>query len=176
MTNNLKSQSRPALAHKIPTALKYGVYSKTAVLPGESQAAFDTLHRTLIAEFAPKGALEDDTVETMARLIWRKQNLQTLQSAKLAQKRLSSILDEMIAARFPDQAAIKSHPESEKIIEAAKNQVRAELGDACDLIELGANDLAVRRALELAGIEFIDENGGGPGVRLHKHHRPKQPK
>jgi hypothetical protein len=26
-----------------------------------------------------------------------------------------------------------------------------------------ANDLAIRRALELAGVEFIDENGGGPG-------------
>jgi hypothetical protein len=31
-----------------------------------------------------------------------------------------------------------------------------------------ANDLAVRRALEGAGVEFIDENGGGPGVRLKK--------
>jgi hypothetical protein len=27
-----------------------------------------------------------------------------------------------------------------------------------------ANGLAVRRALEAAGVEFIDENGGGPGV------------
>jgi hypothetical protein len=27
---------------------------------------------------------------------------------------------------------------------------------------------AMRRALEAAGIEFIDENGGGPGVRLKK--------
>jgi hypothetical protein len=35
-----------------------------------------------------------------------------------------------------------------------------------------ANDLAVRRALEAAGVEFIDENGGGPGVRLRK--RPQQ--
>ncbi len=35
-----------------------------------------------------------------------------------------------------------------------------------------ANDLAVRRALEVAGVEFIDENGGGPGVRLRK----RQPK
>lgn len=31
-----------------------------------------------------------------------------------------------------------------------------------------ANDIAVRRALEAAGVEFIDENGGGPGVRLRK--------
>jgi predicted transcriptional regulator len=26
----------------------------------------------------------------------------------------------------------------------------------------------IRRALEAAGVEFIDENGGGPGVRLRK--------
>jgi hypothetical protein len=39
-----------------------------------------------------------------------------------------------------------------------------------------ANDLAVRRALESAGVEFIDENGGGPGVRLRKRQRAKQPK
>ena len=27
---------------------------------------------------------------------------------------------------------------------------------------------ALRRALEEGGVEFIDENGGGPGVRLRK--------
>ncbi|WP_247487347.1 MULTISPECIES: transcriptional regulator [unclassified Bradyrhizobium] len=31
-----------------------------------------------------------------------------------------------------------------------------------------ANDRAIRRALEYAGVEFIDENGGGAGVRLRK--------
>jgi ribosome-binding protein aMBF1 (putative translation factor) len=39
-----------------------------------------------------------------------------------------------------------------------------------------ANDLAVRRAFEAAGVEFIDENGGGPGVRLRKRRRPKAPR
>ena len=29
-----------------------------------------------------------------------------------------------------------------------------------------ANNIAVRRALEAAGVEFIDGNGSGPGVRL----------
>jgi hypothetical protein len=31
-----------------------------------------------------------------------------------------------------------------------------------------ANQAALRRALEYAGVEFIDENGGGAGVRLRK--------
>ena len=39
---------------------------------------------------------------------------------------------------------------------------RAELADGETSMTM-ANDLAVRRALEAAGVEFIDENGGGPG-------------
>jgi hypothetical protein len=48
---------------------------------------------------------------------------------------------------------------------------RAELADG-ETSMTAANNLAVRRALEAAGVEFIDENGGGPGVRLRKP--PKQ--
>jgi ribosome-binding protein aMBF1 (putative translation factor) len=36
-----------------------------------------------------------------------------------------------------------------------------------------ANNFAIRRALEAAGVEFIDENGGGPGVRLRKRQQKK---
>ena len=34
----------------------------------------------------------------------------------------------------------------------------------------------LRRAFELAGVEFIDENGGGPGLRLRKRQRAKPSK
>ena len=44
---------------------------------------------------------------------------------------------------------------------------RAELTDS-ETSLTAANDLAIRRALEAAGVEFIDENGSGPGVRLQK--------
>jgi len=44
---------------------------------------------------------------------------------------------------------------------------RAELAEH-DTSLTSPNDLAIRRALEAAGVEFIDENGGGPGVRLRK--------
>jgi len=52
---------------------------------------------------------------------------------------------------------------------------RAELADEQTSMT-AANDAAVRRALENAGVEFIDENGGGPGVRLTKRQRAKQRK
>ncbi len=32
----------------------------------------------------------------------------------------------------------------------------------------GETRAKIRQALESAGVEFIDENGGGPGVRLRK--------
>ena len=51
---------------------------------------------------------------------------------------------------------------------------RAELSENCTSMTT-ANDLAVRRALEAAGVEFIDENGGGPGVRLRKRSTSSEP-
>jgi DNA-binding transcriptional regulator YiaG len=35
---------------------------------------------------------------------------------------------------------------------------------------------AMQKALETAGVEFIDENGGGPGVRLRKRVQPAKRK
>ena len=52
---------------------------------------------------------------------------------------------------------------------------RAELAERHTTMT-SVNTLAVRRALEDAGVEFIDENGGGPGVRLRKRQRAKQSK
>jgi predicted transcriptional regulator len=49
-------------------------------------------------------------------------------------------------------------------------------------LEAGVNDPrrstleVVRQAFERAGVEFIDENGGGPGLRLRKPQRSKQSK
>jgi ribosome-binding protein aMBF1 (putative translation factor) len=44
---------------------------------------------------------------------------------------------------------------------------RAELAEG-ETSMTTANDSTVRRTLEAAGVEFIDGNGGGPGVRLRK--------
>ena len=44
---------------------------------------------------------------------------------------------------------------------------------------LGGRDTTAQKiqtALEKAGVEFIDENGGGPGVRLRKRQQSKKAK
>jgi hypothetical protein len=50
---------------------------------------------------------------------------------------------------------------------------RAELAEGPTSLT-AANDQVIRRALESAGVEFIDGNGGGPGVRLRKPPKRKQ--
>jgi hypothetical protein len=49
---------------------------------------------------------------------------------------------------------------------------RAELAEGRTSMTV-PNDMAVRRALEAVGVEFIDEDGGGPGVRLRKRQQEK---
>jgi hypothetical protein len=50
---------------------------------------------------------------------------------------------------------------------------RAELAEVRTSLT-APNDMAVRRALESAGVEFIEENGGGPGVRLRHRQQKKR--
>jgi transcriptional regulator with XRE-family HTH domain len=40
--------------------------------------------------------------------------------------------------------------------------------EAARSVPVANNLVAIQRALELAGVEFIPENGGGAGVRLRK--------
>jgi hypothetical protein len=57
----------------------------------------------------------------------------------------------------------------QNIAEAGRGDVKANGGKDFRLrigLVTRANDQAIRRALEQAGIEFIDAEGGGPGVRL----------
>ena len=60
---------------KLHPALKHGGFCATGLLPGEDRAAFERQHKELIAYFGPDGPLEHDAVATIARLLWRKQNL-----------------------------------------------------------------------------------------------------
>ena len=48
---------------------------------------------------------------------------------------------------------------------------RVEAGFGARVSDDARNKL--QRALESAGVEFIQENGGGPGVRLRRRHQKK---
>ena len=61
---------------KRPNAHKHGVFSATAILPGENEQEFEDLHAALIDEWKPDGATEEDAVLSIAKAVWRKRRLQ----------------------------------------------------------------------------------------------------
>jgi hypothetical protein len=134
-------------AKKIHPALKHGAYAATALLPGEDPAAFDKLLEGLIAELAPTGALEEDIVSTIARLVWRKQNLATYRIAAFAHNRLNAIThekrwqaDHKLQSQRLEFLSVERSDERarEEVRRAADAEAREELGDKYELIEIGA--------------------------------------
>jgi hypothetical protein len=61
---------------KRPNAHKHGIFSATAILPGEDQREFDDLHSASVNEWTPTGETEEDAVLSIAKAIWRKRRLQ----------------------------------------------------------------------------------------------------
>jgi hypothetical protein len=139
-------------------ALKHGGFSATRILPGESAAEFEKLHQALIAEFRPNGALEEDTVASMAHLLWRKKNLVTFRMAQRAQQRVIEIQEEMIGQSDPIPAlpgAVdpSSIAESER---AAEAKARKELRDLYRLVEMGEEATVACLLSDLAVHERLD--------------------
>ena len=124
--------------NKVHPALKHAGYSATTLLPGEDSVAFETLHRDLVAEFTPLGALEEDIVADIARLTWRKQNLQTFRIAELAKERHRTIQYEKVPG---EPFLLFEHGIDPDVARegyrAAEEQARQELGDTYKLIDIG---------------------------------------
>ena len=67
------------------------------------------------------------------------------------------------------------------VVRSYQCRLRCSVAASAEVAEEGisltaANNLAIRGALEAAGVDFIDENGGGPGVRLRKSSQEKSRK
>ena len=64
-------------------ALKYGLYSKAVLLPGESQEEFSQLEKQLMDDFAPTDILGVDLVGQMATLVWKKKRFDSIENRVL---------------------------------------------------------------------------------------------
>ena len=78
-------------ATKFPRAMKHGGYSNITLLPNEDAKAFKKLHDDLRNELLPTGPLEEDIVLSIARLLWRKQNMSTYRAVEWTQNEISRI-------------------------------------------------------------------------------------
>ena len=157
---------------KFSPALKHGGYSATALLPGEDPAAFEKLHTDVVAELVPNGPLQGDTVASIARLLWRKQNIATFCAAAAARHKWSEALKAEPRIREWDRIRNTSYDsdyedddrgtvedELSKYRDAAQriqDNTRKELGDAYEFVEIGdiatldqlMKDLAVEERLD----------------------------
>ena len=151
---------------RIPPALKHGAYSATAILPGESQAEFEKLHRDTIAEWTPSGVLENDIVMTITRLLWRKQNLDTLHIAEHARRRCGESTnsgekiykDSFSTPRSGKKRRTRRTDEENWRIEEEKREarIREKFGDDYKLVELGEATTFDGLRKELDIIERLD--------------------
>jgi hypothetical protein len=177
---------------KLHPALKHAGYAATSIPPGENAGEFEKLHRDLIAELAPDGALEDDIVATVAHLLWRKQNLQTFRIAELARRRCAQIRSEKPPEDQLDFPVLRlgsmvDPAVREAAIRAAEDQARKELGDTYELTEIdeaatidrlmkdlevqdrldGMIDKCLKRLLFLRGLKSISSpSSSAPPQRL----------
>jgi hypothetical protein len=139
----------------LPPAIKYAVYSAMTLLPGEDSAAYDALHARLVAEFNPRGVLEEEIVSSLARLLWRRRNLATLRKAKLARERASQFRD----AKWKEIFAREGRPyaaEEDALLASAIPPAREELGELYELVEAGAIATTDGLLEELATQERLD--------------------
>jgi hypothetical protein len=131
----------PVHLKKHHPALKHGGYAKMAVLPGESLAAFEELHQSLVAEHTPQGAHESHIVARIAQLMWRDQNLPTLRKADYARRRRQQLINEQLQlkSQFSSSDLFDEVDPAlrEEAILAAEDQLRKELGVAYELLEIG---------------------------------------
>jgi hypothetical protein len=181
------------LVNKNHPALKHGGYSTTTILPTESVAEFEKLHKDLTSELVPNGALADDIVATITRMVWRKRNLLTFRIADVARFNYEIVMRREFCRMLPEQTPPRefqgrhySEADAEKL-KAINDVARKELGDdAYKLAKVGKtatvdgimNDLEVRerlnatierglkRLLFVKGLESILAPSSLPSKRL----------
>jgi hypothetical protein len=152
-------------ASRMPSATKHGAY-RMGLLPGEDPAEFEKLHSDLVADFPLSGALAEDIVWTLTRLVWRKNHVDTARVAQRAWNRYRAIVSTQVSTQrqeiiarqqierkelglsYTESLHQELSPEAEKDLrKAAENEAREELGDDYKFIEAGA-DVTLKAVME----------------------------
>lgn len=175
--------------NRTPPALKHGIYSGMALLPGEDAAEFRKLEKEVMEEFEPVGPLEKDICTTIARLLWRKRNLGSYRLAEevkarlVAAGRVAGPPLSMLLCNDTEEAQATRLAEARASHEAEDIRVRRELGPAEKLIDIGEIptieyleseldlmdrldgliDRCVKRLLMVRGLKSLSQATGAPG-------------
>ena len=166
-----------------PSAVRHGGYT-TGLLPGEDRAAFQELHRGLVAEYSPTGPSQEDVVWTMTRIIWRKNHMDIVRAATGAwdrYRRIESRLHSEMAKEMLSSYTVSDElpPEARKMLrKKVEDEAREELGDDYRFIEAGSGatlevvmnhfdvearldsilDVCLKRLLHMKGLQSLSSS------------------
>ena len=82
---HLVDPSPNAVVAQPKNALVHGIYATDLVLPWESKEDLERLHQDLVAEWAPEGRMEEETVLDLTRVRWLKHRV--MRSSQMAVRR-----------------------------------------------------------------------------------------
>jgi hypothetical protein len=125
---------------KMPPALKHAGFSSKSVFPGEEASEYENLRRGIVTELKLDGALEVETGNSVAHLLWRQKNLGIFGIAQRIQKRMGQIRDGFLArlnGGAEKSSATEYEENFEKKWQAAEARAREEFGELYGLVELG---------------------------------------
>lgn len=120
-------------------AFKHGAFARYAVLHNESEEEFWELNANLFEELRPEGALEQETVSSIAKLIWAKRRTEKMFNHELesAQESPYFPIAAIIRKMQQDVDLAKTRKELDKYIgvmrEPFLSNIRQKIGDANDL-------------------------------------------
>jgi hypothetical protein len=134
LTPALRKFNRRAL-----NAVKHGGFSTLTVLPSEDLEQFKELCTDLENELKPSGRLEIDAVITIAKLVWRKSNLNVFRRAEKARQMWAPYLIEHSDEHVTIDVALKAR------LQAVLQQLTSRLERVNEESELGPG---VEKALD----------------------------
>jgi hypothetical protein len=142
---------------KFPRAMKHGGYSNTTLLPNEDAKAFKKLHDDLRDELLPTGPLEEDIVLSIARLLWRKQNMSTYRAVEWTQNEIGRIHARCCPSYLPPMGEdYRSAAEIEAANKERDEELKALVPDAEAFIEMGELVTIERLYKDLEVIDRLD--------------------
>ncbi len=113
-------------------AIRHGLYAKHVVMTWENKAEFDELREGLRLEYQPDGISQNEVVENLAVLFWRKRRCALIMRLLYSETPFSRLIDE-VGRTEPE--AIRRHQDKQKADDARRiKRLRKsikELGNAC---------------------------------------------
>jgi hypothetical protein len=126
-------------------ALRHGVLSRYTVLPWENTDEYQTLVAALVAEHAPQGPTEENLVEELAGVLWRKRRLRLAEAA--AHRR--GLENSFSSYRETAKAALAHITKADKTVDVSEAVHATPADTEEEICDLDDDEAMTRRALEI---------------------------